>query len=338
MKTNIHPALAALVKSSDGYFPDELIMASEGAIMDAGKRIATAFVNKFSDSTKENANTPIWKAIRTTNGDFVKSPLYTENKVCLDRLLSMSRNGGRGAAFVQDLETIRKYIVQQRPLFVKAFAKKNKITMQFYTSIGMIWMAGISFAISNCLDSANGNVTWKTRTKSSFNDASIVKMIGKISDDVTDGSLSGAIEKSFKGNVVANESVAVTIALGIMGGILLLIYFSRAVVMYFLDSRVKISDMLQNQSYFAKLIAVNNSKLDEAQRKKQLEYSEKLAKFASLIDVDLTIEDDRSLEKAITEDKNNIQRIMNDAARAEANEEGKEPSGGEPVKAKGLDF
>ena len=299
------------------YFTKEdLECASEGAIVNTSKRIVNAVIKNFTSSISKGKN-KLGMDIAKTKGDITKLAEYKNAKISLDALVSMSKGGGYCAGIVLDLENIMKWLVDNKETFQSAYRHKHTVNAAFYVSAGSILIIGINYAILTLTNVANGDVTWNKNASTKLFDKPYFKSAKELSEKITNGSIKSAIKAGEK-DELSSESVALVsgIILASIAGVLILIYFIRYIIMIFLDLRVKISDWLKSEAYFAKVVANNNANLSAKQQKEQLEYAKKLEDLAKTVDVDLT-DDEENVQKAVQADRTALRREISIAEKQE---------------------
>lgn len=301
----------------DTFFDkNDLECASEGAIAQTSQRIVKAVVKNFSASLSKG-RTKLGMDIAKTKGDITKLAEYKNAKISLDALVSMSKGGGYCAGVVLDLENIMKWIVKNKETFQNAYKHKREVVAAFYVSAVSILIIGINYAILTLTNAANGDISWNKNASTRLLDKPYFKSAKELSERINNGSIKSAI-KAGENDDLSSESVAFVagVVLAAVAGVLVLIYFIRFVIMLFLDIRIKVSDWLKSEAYFAKVIANNNANLSQKQQKEQLEYAKKLENLAKDIDVDLTDEED-DLKKAVQADREALRREISIAEKQE---------------------
>jgi len=312
----------------DTFFDkNDLECASEGAITQTSQRIVKAVIKNFSASLSKG-HSKLGLDIAKTKGDITKLAEYRNAKISLDALVSMSKGGGYCAGVVLDLENIMKWIIKNRETFQNAYKHKREVIAAFYVSAASILIIGINYAILTLTNVASGDVSWNKNASTRLLDKPYFKSVRELSERINNGSIKSAISAGEK-DEVSNESVSavVGIILATVAGVLILIYFIRFIIMLFLDMRVKISDWLKSESYFAKVVANNNANLSAKQQKEQLEYAKKLEDLAKDIDVDLT-DDEDNLQKAVQADRAALRREISIAEKQESFPNSKTAVGG----------
>jgi len=312
----------------DTFFDkNDLECASEGAITQTSKRIVNAVIKNFSSSISKG-RTRLGMDIAKTKGDITKLGEYKNAKISLDALVSMSKGGGYCAGVVLDLENIMKWLVKNKETFQSAYKHKKEVVAAFYVSAVSILIIGINYAILTLTNVAEGDVSWNANASTRLLDKPYFKSVKELSSRINDGSIKSAISAGEKDELSNESAVFVTgIIMATVAGVLILVYFIRFVIMLFLDMRVKISDWLKSEAYFAKVVANNNGNLSPKQQKEQLEYSKKLEDIAKTIDVNLT-DDEDNLQKAVQADKAALRREISIAEKQETMPNSKTAVGG----------
>lgn len=314
-----------------------LSMASESAVIDTGKKMAVSVINKITSIGNKGANSKFVKSVNASKGDFTKMDEYKNIKICMDALVAMSKGGGYGVGVISDIENIRRFLIKEKELFSNGYKKKNKIVQAFYLTTISTLVASLNIAVLKLTNVGNGNVTWNKSAGRSILNNTFIKRAAELSEKITSGEIKTSLNKTFNSSSAnASESVGL-IVVGAIAGILLLIYFIRAAIMYFLDARVKFSDFLRNEADFASIIAMNNDKLDEKKRKKQEEYVKSLREAADAIDVDFS-DDEDIVEKAIQKDRESIKREINVSEKKVNAGYATNPGSNVPAAVTGLDF
>lgn len=298
------------------FFRKDLELASESVIAETSKRIANAVIKKFASVISKGGNSKIAAAIAKTKGDITKLVEYKNAKISLDALASMSRGGGYCSGVISDLELIHKWLIKNRETFATAYARKQQIVAAFYTSAAAIWLVGINYAILTLTNVYKGDVTWNKMASTRLLEKPHFKRVRELAEKINNGSINSAIKAGQKDAMAEESATIVGIILGAVAGIFILIYFIRYAIYLFLSWRVNISDWLKSESYFAKVIAANNTKITPKQQKEQLEYSKKLEELANTIDVDLS-DEDAEIEKSVQADKLALSREISIATKQE---------------------
>jgi len=312
----------------DTYFDKkDLDLASEGAIAQTSKRIVDAVIRNFASSISK-AKSKLGVDIAKTKGDITKLAEYKNAKISLDALSSMSKGGGYCSGIIADLENIMKWVIKEKDTFQNAYKHKNQVVAAFYVSSVSILIIGINYAILTLTNIKDGDVSWNKNASTRLLEKPYFKSVKELSERITNGSIKTAIKAGEKDDL-SSESVAFVsgVILASIAGVLVLIYFIRYIIMLFLDVRVKLSDWLKSEAYFAKVIANNNNKLSPKQQKEQLESAKKLEELAKTVDVDLT-DDEDNLQKAVQADRSALRREIAIAEKQETMPESKTAVGG----------
>jgi hypothetical protein len=273
------------------YFENRDIALESSGIFGSLMNVYNKLVKRTVKSLVGNKNDPIIKDISKSGGDLKKCSFYKDSKTCMDALEMMSRRGGGGKKFIENLVTIHDWMITHTK-DLKGIAKRttNHVGNQFYLAIVMLWAYGVSVGIATCTSiGSTGIIIWEKQDKVSK--TKFGKMVSKMAACARSGKLDDAI-KRISSDRNASESGLAFAAVVAVGGAILLLYFVRYIIMRFFELRGGIADWLRNQSYFVKMISNNNKGITEEQRASQQKDSETLEKLAEKIDVDLKEEDD----------------------------------------------
>jgi hypothetical protein len=299
-----------------GFFNKEMLIANEGSIIEIGKKIVEKISYQASRlfSSKKNM---IFEDFMKSKGDIKKTKPYKDTIFSLECMENLSAQGGGNIDFIKNLRIIHDFLIKQKDIFGKGFEEKNEIVISFYCSASMIWTYGVSRAILTGVSFDKGIISWKKNIQTnSKKNASPEKIAAEMAKDIISGKLKDSVKRSLEYSLVGSEAPAI-LFFGVTGVVLVSIYFVRSIVFWILATRVKLSEWLDSQAYFARVIALNNPKISVAQRKEQEGYAKKLEDLSKKINANLDDEDE-ALQKAIDEDQNEVRmEIKNSEEKTE---------------------
>lgn len=324
-----------MIQENLAYFRDELLssklfdlkdlkIASESAVVDTSRRLTTAIMKRFKEGLSKGPNKELMGEIAKSKGDITKVSYYKNAKISLNALAAMASKsgGGYGQGVLTDLETILDFMVKNKKQFSEAFkADANGVIQSFYISIVLTWLVTVNLSIFKLTKVKEKNILWNSDFDPKELNSGFFKRANEYADRIRKGSISSALaytKKAKDSNIISNESMTVAgIVFGAIGGILLLIYFVRASIMYFLDSRVRIANWLRGEAYLAEIVAINNKKLTPEMVQKQRQYVDNIKELAEIVDADLSDSDE--YENIIQRDKESLKREINISTKEDIN-------------------
>lgn len=242
--------------------------------------------------------------LTASNGDITKFNDYEIIKGCLETLESIRiQSGGQKFNELEIVSKTFKYLHDLSPDFIKAIKQNKDFARVLYNSIvlGVIQSLSILINVSvEYLQRPNADdyqIVMKEISKFNKKELTIIKTLDRFNKSVEKGEVKILLTKildknAFVGTVVGGTILAA--AAVVLGIILIVIPIIRELIYQFYYSRIKISEYLQQQSYFLEINATTveyNSSMDKQKRKeiakKQREIANKLTELSNKIDVSI---------------------------------------------------
>lgn len=266
--------------------------------------------------------------IPASKGNIENCSAYPVITSTLSVLSSLARQSKTNIPEVVTIEKSITYIKTQRHNFEKAFKMQSDALMMYYNALVYSCIEATSIVLSNYVDYIknpnNIKMTVKKKSQSHLTNKICMQNLNSFNKSCKDGSFNKLSQQLLSGNIsktiepaISTESVS-AIAMGV-GIAMSIIPLLRTVIYYFYYSRMKISNFLEQQSYFLQLNEANiNSSIFDAKKKKEVLSNQKnlIKKFEDLSDK-IRINDKLTTNKVDSQLKNEnknytLSNIQND--------------------------
>lgn len=282
--------------------------------------VVMSLTSKLYDKIVEKCEDIDYGEIPATKGDITKLSKYESMKETIAIMHDLLKEYNQDTGPVDELSVALSNVESRREIFERAYRYNSELPMVMYCNIVLGIITGISYMIATCIEfikdpgSENFRISLDKiayakskdhmiyNTLKSFNKTCVNKEFDKAMEAVLKTST-----KNFGGAVAAGS-----IAMVVLGTILVLIPVLRELIFMFYYMRMRISDFYDMQADLLQANAYSieaNSTLDKSEQKKimakQLNYVAKFRKISNAFAIDIKkaeVESDKS-KKADDETK-----------------------------------
>ena len=242
-------------------------------------------------------------------GDIEKLKCYKPTVECLDIVESLMKQNKIKEPALDDTRLAISNIIKLKPHFVDAFKLKQDYIILVYNTCVMAVLDATRLLITEYVNYMTGpntatfKLTGRTDKSRGLRSIECLRTFNKLVKDNT-------VNDTFVGlkSSASNLSGEMAIPLVVIGGLVALLTLSRQLILFFYQSRVKLSDYLEMEAMFleANKLSVEASKLPPEKRKQVLLKQEKvILKLRRLADALKIKTEDADASSRVMEKKQN---------------------------------
>ena len=282
--------------------------------------VVMSLTSKLYDKIVEKCEDIDYGEIPATKGDITKLSKYESMKETIAIMHDLLKEYNQDTGPVDELSVALSNVESRREIFERAYRYNSELPMVMYCNIVLGIITGISYMIATCIEfikdpgSENFRISLDKIAYAKSKDHMIYNTLKSFNKTCANKEFDKAMEavlktstKNFGGAVAAGS-----IAMVVLGTILVLIPVLRELIFMFYYMRMRISDFYDMQADLLQANAYSieaNSTLDKSEQKKimakQLNYVAKFRKISNAFAIDIKkaeVESDKS-KKADDETK-----------------------------------
>lgn len=241
------------------------------------KQLNAEYMQRLYKSALER-NTCDFGEIPNSRGDITKLKCYPPTKECLDILEELLSKNRVTVPAISDVKTAIANIITLRTQFMAGFNLGQDYIILTYNTMVMAVLDAVNMLIAEYMNYLTGpskepfKLSGKTDKSRGLVSLDILRSFNKL---VADNTLINTFSNLTSGK---NNFTGMAIPFAIIGGLIAVLTLTRQAILYFYQSRVKLSDYLEMEASFleANKLSVEASKLSDEKKTKVLMKQEKV--------------------------------------------------------------
>lgn len=262
-------------------------------------------------------NTADFGEIPDSKGDVEKLKCYKPTIDCLDAVEQLMKQNNIKETALDDTRMAISNLIKMKPYFVNAFETKQEYIIVVYNTCVMAVLDATRLLITEYVNYMTGpnkepfKLTGRTDKSRGLRSLECLRTFNKLVKDNTFNDTMVNLQSA----TASNLSGELAIPLAVIGGLVAILTFSRQLIFYFYQGRVRVSEYLEMEAMFleANKLSVEASKLPPNKKEKVLLKQEKvILKLRRLADgLKIKMEDADVSSRAMEKKQNSTWSLKN---------------------------